>query len=157
MIPAISALASLAGAIISIFSRLEQSKQSGLDREAQRELQQAQHAHERALLDMKRSASVATYSKQGNPLFDRLWIEGNGLSNLGYEVVFEPVGDGYGLALLVDSETTLCVWVPPNYPSAVPRVLLKTSDNIDEIDFEDGAWRPEIFISDIIGAFVADT
>ena len=74
------------------------------------------------------------------------------LCGKGYDVTFDLVSDGYGLALFIKERLVLCFWLPPAYPQQAPKIFIMESREIDEIQFEDDAWQSNRNILEIVEA-----
>jgi hypothetical protein len=97
---------------------------------------------ERKRLPVRESARVLPLPPETDPRMQRLTAEAEALSDAGYEVLFEAVEDGFGVALPV-ADATLVVWYSSTFPSDPPLILIKTGDAIDRISYADDAWSPD--------------
>src|SRR5215207_9670726 len=106
MVIELAALSGLAGKIIDVWVVYSESKQKRLDREHQRELQRAQHKHERQLLKYKSkpNESALNIPDIDKDFLNRLTMEAGLLSEMGFDVVYEPLDGGYGLALTISKD-----------------------------------------------------
>jgi hypothetical protein len=153
MFPFFSSFATLAGSIIDIWAVLEERNQRELDREHQSLLQKAQHDHEKLLYNSTRRTDSETRSPRIEQTFlERLRIDALLLSRMGFEVVYEPIGKGYGVAIPASNDLILAFWISRDYPYEAPDVYVSTQRQIDKIAFEDDAWEENHTIADIVSA-----
>ena len=154
MIIEFAALAGLAGKIIDVCVVYSESKQKRLDREHQRELQKAQHKHERQLLKYKNNSheSALNVPDIDKDFLDRLTMEAEILSEMGFDVVYEPLDGGYGLALTISKDLTVALLIPLSYPNEAPLVLLKIASDIEQVDFAPDTWQAEHTIAEVVSA-----
>jgi hypothetical protein len=78
------------------------------------------------------------------------------LFQMGFEVVYEPIRDGYGLALIIDQDFTIAFWMPPDYPVMAPQVFIHSADMIDRIDFGLGAWEEDHTLAEVVSAITLE-
>lgn len=154
MFPIFSGLTRLAGSIIDVWNALEEREQRQLDREHQRWLQKAQHDHENLIHARASRPSPAdcSVSNLSDTFLERLTIEAILLSRMGVEIVYEPIGKGYGLAVPVTQDLILAFWLSISYPDQPPDVYMKTQRDIDKIEFEADAWEENHTIAEIVSA-----
>lgn len=155
MFPIFSGLTRLAGSIIDVWTTLDERAQRRLDREHQRRLQKAQHDHENLLQARSTRLSSADCSAPNlsDALLERLRIEAILLSGMGVEIVYEPIGKGYGLAVPVTQDLILAFWLSiSSYPDQPPDVYMKTPTDIEKIEFEADAWEENHTIAEIVSA-----
>jgi hypothetical protein len=153
-----SGFTTLAGSIIEVWVALEKRKQKQLDREYQRKLQKAQHDHD-LLLQRRNAAQVEDDSHDGSvnsPFLERLRVEAVFLSSMGFKVIYEPISDGYGLALPLSENLTLAFWMPPSYPNRAPEVYMRTPMEIEKIEFEPEAWQVDHTIAEVVSALTVE-
>jgi len=151
----IASIASLVNVVVSLYSRLEASRQSALDRESQRELQEARLRHD-AMINARKSEPTrhgANNSQLPARLMDRLNHEAMSLSQLGFHVIFEPVGAGLGLGLPVGGNC-VCFWIPPDYPMDPFDVYLIVDNRIDKVSFAGDAWKPSVTMTEVVLAIM---
>jgi hypothetical protein len=137
-----------------------------MEHDFQIRLQEAQHQHE-LLLERIRSheAGIPIKVVEANNNFPRhIRVEANDnfpeylnteaelLCSKGFDAVFDPVNDGYGLAIFIKEALVLCFWLPPAYPHQAPEVFVIESAEIDQIQFEGDAWQPERNILEVVEA-----
>ena len=158
MLSLFSGFTTLAGSIIEVWVVLEKRKQKQLDREHQRKLQKAQHEHE--LLIQRRNATQMEDDSDvvsvNGPFLERLRVEAVFLSSMGFKVIYEPLSDGYGLALPVSDNLTLAFWVPPSYPNLAPEIYMRTTTEIEKIEFEPDAWQADHTIAEVVLALTVE-
>jgi hypothetical protein len=154
MIIEFAALAGLAGKIINVWAVYSENKQKRLDREHQRELQKAQRKHERQLLKYKSKPheSALNIPDIDKDFLNRLTMEAGLLSEMGFDVVYEPLDAGYGLALTISKDLTVAFLIPLSYPNQAPLVFIKTASNIEQIDFAPDTWQAEHTIAEVVSA-----
>ncbi|WP_341739545.1 hypothetical protein [Microcoleus sp. CAWBG640] len=88
-----------------------------------------------------------------NPAFlARLELEAEALSKKGFEVVFEPVANGYGLVLSVDTNLSLVFWIPEQYPHQNPKIAIKNSSGLEPIEFSPNSWQKNYTLADLVDA-----
>lgn len=151
-------LTNLASSVIDIWLAFEQRKLGQLEREHRERLQRAQHEHELLLL-RRRAESAETKGQDviaNDPLMARLNGEAVLLSQMGFEVVYEPIRDGYGLALIIDQDFTIAFWMSPDYPVMSPQVFIHSADVIDRIDFVPGAWEEDHSLAEVVSAITVE-
>ncbi|MDM8542788.1 hypothetical protein QUF90_17065 [Desulfococcaceae bacterium HSG9] len=159
----ISSFTNFASTVIEAWKAWKGSKNKNLDQEQARILQEAQHNHEiflekfrfekELLLEKIKTESQASKLSPidlGNDFLERLEFEAEVLSNMDYVVIFEPVGDGYGLTLPMNPETVIVFWISNQYPQVEPQIFIKTNNTIDRIDFEAGVWEPYFTLGEIV-------
>jgi hypothetical protein len=158
LIPLFSGLTRLAGSIIDAWATLEKRSEGQLDREHQRQLQRAQHDHEKLLRRGKDSlASTESFVPNLSETYlERLRIEAILLSAMGYEVLYEPIGKGYGLAIPISDHLILAFWLSISYPDQAPDIYMKTQLEIDKIEFEGNAWEENHSIAEIVSAITLE-
>jgi len=125
-----------------------------LEREHQERLQRAQHEHELLLLRLK-TAPARTEARGtvgDGPFLARLNTDAALLFQMGFEVIYEPIRNGYGLALIIDENSTLAFWISPDYPVAAPHVFMHSADLIDRIEFVPGAWEEDHTLAEVVQA-----
>jgi hypothetical protein len=71
---------------------------------------------------------------------------------MGVEIVYEPIGKGYGLAVPVTQDLILAFWLSISYPDQAPDVYMKTQRDIDKIEFQADAWEENHTIAEIVSA-----
>lgn len=149
-----SGLTRLAGSIIDAWTVLEKRDQGQLNREHQRLLQKAQHDHEKLLRRDRNGLGRAEscVPNLSEAFVERLRIEATLLSAMGFEVLYEPIGKGYGLAVAVSDDLVLAFWLSISYPDHAPDVYMKTRSEIDKIEFEVNAWEENHSIAEIVSA-----
>ena len=159
---------SLAGSIVNVWRTFQEGRQRELDRHHSLRLMEMQHRHDRLLLELRQkqtlnvdvpmpnrevvvvsnarkrasvreTARVLPPPAETDPRMQRLTAEAEALSEAGYDVVFEAIEDGFGVALPV-AGNTLVVWYSPTFPSDPPLILIKTGDAIDSISYAEDAW-----------------
>lgn len=151
MFPIISTLSDLASKVIDIWKALKESEDKKLDREHQLKLQDAQHKHER--LRERQLQDIQLKQEIEKEFLERLAVEAELLSLMGFDVIFEPVGNGYGVALPVRNQKQILVfWLSIQYPNQPPKVLLRTTHSIEQIEFEEGAWQDDRTLAEIASA-----
>jgi len=168
----IEGVVSLAGSIVNVWRTFREERQREIDRRHSLQLMEMQHRHDLLLLELrqkqtsyidvpvvKQEVTVVPETRRRRPVrfetahvlppsaetdsrMQRLTVEAEALSNAGYDVVFEAVEDGFGVALPV-ADSTLVVWYSPTFPSDPPLILIKTGDTIDRISYADDAWSPD--------------
>jgi len=149
----IDAGARLAKTIIDIWRTRKELRQRELDRTHQRQLQKAQHEHELYMETVKSKPPKKYKASEidiDENLLKRFNEEAELLSIMGFSTVFEPIGNGFGLAIPINTKNVIAFWLPPNYPDEAPRVFSATAEAIDEIKFSDNAWNKDIMMSDVI-------
>lgn len=77
------------------------------------------------------------------------------LTHVGYDVIYELVEDGYGLALPLQDDLILAFWIPPRYPAARPGIFLATDERVESVYFDQAEWDSDYFLIDIVDAIVA--
>lgn len=154
MVIELAALSGLAGKIIDVWVVYSESKQKRLDREHQKELQKAQHKHERQLLKYKSNPheSALNIPDIDKDFLNRLTMEAGLLSEMGFDVVYEPLDGGYGLALTISKDLTVAFLIPLSYPKQAPSVFLKTASDIEQVDFAPNTWQTEHTIAEVVSA-----
>jgi len=75
---------------------------------------------------------------------------------MGFDVVYERIRDGYGLALIIEQGLTLAFWISPDYPAEAPQVFMYSADVIDRIDFVPGAWEEPHTIAEVVRAIILE-
>jgi hypothetical protein len=144
--------------VIDIWSLFERRKLGHLEREHRERLQRAQHEHE--LLLLRRRAEYAQTEGRdviGNdPFMARLNSEAILLFQMGFEVVYERIREGYGLALIIDQDFTIAFWMSPGYPVVAPQVFIHSADVIDRIDFVPGAWEEDHKLAEVVRAITLE-
>ncbi len=159
----ISGLSVLASNLINSWRILDARQQRCLDREHQRFLQQEQQKHERALAETRPERHVVIIStppayippaKKNESLLLRMRLEAEQLSDLGFVVVYEPMGTGYALALPIGDCITFGFYLSHRYPYEAPIVLLHKYEHIEPITFPSGKWIPEITMATIVGNII---
>jgi hypothetical protein len=168
----IEGMVSLAGSIVDIWRTFREGRQSEIAHRHALRLMEMQHRHDLLLLELRQkqtsyidvpvmsrefgvvpetrkrlsvrgqTAHVLPPPPETDLRMQRLTIEAEALSDAGYDVVFEAVEDGFGVALPV-AGSTLVVWYGPTFPSDPPLILIKTGNAIDRISFADDAWSPD--------------
>jgi hypothetical protein len=156
----LTGLTALAGTCIKAWQVLQERRQRRLDREQQQQLQEAQHRHELALAAAKAKEPNLTFISvtlessaalnTDDLLLSRLQMEAERLSELGFDVAYECIGDSYGLALPLGDSLTFAFLIPPSYPSQAPLVVMRKDSDLEHISFAPGAWQPDIMIADIV-------
>lgn len=158
MFPLFSGVATLAGSIIDVWAVLEERRERHLDREHLLRLQKAQHVHD--LLVQRQSSNLAFESPRITHLSDtfleRLRIEAILLSRLGFDIVYEPIGKGYGLAVPVSDTAIVAFWLSTAYPDQAPDIYLKTQREIERIEFEENAWEESHSMAEIVSAMALE-
>jgi hypothetical protein len=153
-----SGLTKLASSVIDIWLLFEQRKLGQLEREHRERLQRAQHEHE--LLLLRRKAEPARTEARGaigpDSFMARLNKDAILLFQMGFEVVYEPIRDGYGLALIIDQDFTIAFWMSPDYPVMAPQVFIHSADVIDRIDFGLGAWEEDHTLAEVVSAITLE-
>ena len=81
---------------------------------------------------------------------DRLTVEANLLSDMNFDIVYESVGDGYGLTLPIQRNKILVVWLSNNYPNLAPSIYETDGIDICKIEFAPEVWRSYYNIKDIV-------
>lgn len=163
--PIISSLTRLASTVIEVWKAWKDANDRHLDRVHQEKLQRHQHQHELLienirikkdlLLERIRSENQTSGSPSNSvedALIARLEFEARILSEMDYDVIFEPVSDGYGLALLIKPNYVLVFWISNRYPEVEPRIYINTKNRIDRIDFAAGVWNPLFTLAEIVQA-----
>jgi hypothetical protein len=147
----ISAVGGLAKGVIEIWKTHQSSRESALLREHQMSLELARQKHEVAV-ERLRKGTLPTEEVPDTAYFRRLESEAASLSSLPLEVIFEPVGDGYGVGLPISSDLILAVWLSPKYPEKAPAVFLQQGGELSMIEFSPDAWNPELTLADVVAA-----
>lgn len=168
----ITALGTLAKVTYDVWQRMEENKQKELDREAERLLQKAEHTHQLEIEKMRRvkaeseshPTSVPTSHDLAVPdsidiapaYLSRLNTDATALSAIGFDVVFETVGSGYGIALTQDQweKQAIVFWLSEDYPRCPPLVLVRNGSRIERIEFESDAWSEATLLADIATALL---
>lgn len=155
MIIEFAALAGLAGKIIDVWVVYNEGQHKRLDREYQRDLQRAQHEHERVLLThkSKRGQSASNIPDIDKDFLHRLNMEAELLSDMGFDVIYEPLDEGYGVALTLSDDLTIAFLISLLYPSQAPLVFLKTDSEIEQIEFAPSSWQAEHTLAEVVSAF----
>lgn len=152
-------VANLASTIIEIWLIKEKSRQGQLERDHQYQLQRAQHEHE-LLLHKLRTGQIRDDSNSqylDDSFLERLRQEAITLSSMGYDVIYEPMTEGYSVALPFRGDSTLAFWLLPSYPNEPPQVFIKTPEDLEKIEFAPGAWKTNLSIADIVRALTIDS
>jgi hypothetical protein len=86
----------------------------------------------------------------------RLEVDAKSLDQIGFDVLFETIGNGYGIALTKDEwqSQAIVFWLSPEYPKQPPLVLVKKKSAIDRIEFDADAWSNQILLSDVTTALL---
>lgn len=157
MIVEFTTLTSLAGNIINIWTVYNTRKQKALDRVHQNTLQKSQHKHERMLHEARiRKADNKIYIPNINQrLLERLNMEASALSSMNFDVLYESIADGYGVAFQISNNVTLAFWVSPLYPNQPPKVYIRTPTEVEKIEFAPDTWLPAYTIAEIVLALTA--
>jgi hypothetical protein len=147
----ISAVGGLAKGVIEIWKTHQSSRESALLREHQMRLELARHKHEVAI-EKLRKGTLPIEEVPDTDYFRRLESEAALLSSFPLEVIFEPVGDGYGVGLPISSDLILAVWLSLEYPAKAPTVFLQQGGELSMIEFSPDSWEPDLTLVDVVAA-----
>lgn len=104
--------------------------------------------------------SLPVVLEANSPLLRRLQQEAEELAAMNYEVIYECVDDGYGLALPIASDVLVGFVIPPNYPDRAPLVLVKHGSALEQVPFGQDSWYPEfhfsIILAQLMPVYVSD-
>lgn len=156
----VNAGASLANLIFNLWKTRRQARDKAYQRELDRnvlgEIQETRRQHEALISNLKAEKTQATVTEQQHytGVLQYLCEESVLLAAMGFDVIFEPVGNGYGLALLIDADLTLALWIPPEYPQGPPEILVASSEGIDEIELNAEIWETDMMLADIVLAII---
>jgi hypothetical protein len=158
MVIEFAALAGLACKIIEVWIAYNEGKQKYLDRELQRELQRERHRHEVMINNYRKSKNNISSNMVDidKSLLDRLTMEAALLSTMGFDIIYETVKNGYGLALIISDDLTLAFWILPSYPNDSPQVYIKFKTDVDMVTFGNDVWETDHTISDIVSAITVE-
>ena len=155
----ITGLTSLAGTVIELWKIYRDSQENKINRQHQKNLQDAHHEHEILLENFRndKNSFDEILNLDDSIFFDdelikRLNWEALKLDEMGMDVIYEPISTGYGLALLIDKRKTIVFWLSDNYPSKEPKILINIDNKIENITFEDGVWDNNFALADIVNA-----
>jgi hypothetical protein len=147
----ISAVGGLAKGVIEIWKTHHSSRESALQREHQTRLELARHKHEVAI-ERLRKGTLPTEEVPDTDYFRRLESEAALLSSFPLEIIFEPVGDGYGVGLPISRDLILAVWLSLEYPEKAPTVFLQQGEELSMIEFSPDSWEPDLTLVDVLSA-----
>lgn len=138
--------------------KIDEKHEKELDRLHQEKLQAAQHEHEITLLERKNQASFIQNRPirpqiSVDPYLDRLYQDAVRLGEKGYNVLYEPVEDGYGLALSLN-ESLFAFILLNSYPVSAPKIFELETMVVSEITFGENAWISDLFLIDVVEALV---
>ena len=116
-----------------------------------RDIQQEQRKfYER---EVRRRAEEEAQRERERIFLERLRVEAIELSEMGFEVVFEEVDNGYCLVLPLKEDLILIFSISRQYPYQPPIVLKKTPSDLMQIEFEHDAWQTDFSLAQIVSAF----
>ncbi len=158
-------LTNFLGKIYDGWRFLQENRERNLNREQERYILDARNRHELVLLEARRNieptitlisvpSENAVEIDSDNFLLLRLQKEAQKLAEMGFDIIYECVRDGYGLALPVDDDLVFGFLIPPDYPTEAPTILVKQGTTLEEIPFEDGAWSSTFMFVDILTQLV---
>ena len=79
-------------------------------------------------------------------------VEAELLCNKGFNVIADPINEGYALAVFVRTDFTVAFWLPSPYPHEPPTVYVITPLVMEHIPFEDGTWEANRNLIEVIDA-----
>jgi hypothetical protein len=110
------------------------------------------HSFGLTLWDSKLHESALNIPDIDKDFLNRLTMEAGLLSEMGFDVVYEPLDAGYGLALTISKDLTVAFLIPLSYPNQAPLVFIKTASNIEQIDFAPDTWQADHTIAEVVSA-----
>lgn len=90
-----------------------------------------------------------------NSLIKRLEEESDVFSHMGFDINLIPQEKGYVLAVSKGNDWQFAFWIPPNYPSQPPKVFIQNGEVMEPITFEDGVWRSDCSLPEIVSAIIS--
>jgi len=151
----ISTFGALAKSVMELWNTHSASRDSALLRDHQMRIELAREAHEVAM-ERLRKGTLPTQDVPDNEYFRRLGAEAALLSSFPVKVIFEPIGDGYGVALPISKGLTIALWLSPLFPKEPPMTILQSGNEINMIEFSPGAWEPNLSLLDVVTAVCGD-
>lgn len=146
----ISGAVGFAQVVARVWSRVNEGQQRQLDREHQLNLQRERFAFAAHIEELRTRTPASDLSDE---LRRRLEVEATALHRLGYDPIFEPYGEGYGVAVPLSPDDAVAFWLPPSFPDTPPQVLVKLGDAMDEVAFEGSSWSENVFLlADVVEA-----
>lgn len=147
---------------------MSQTQLAQMEHEFQLQLQEARHQHEILLENIRSHNSIPpitvvldagkhipmppVYIEAATNIPDYLNLEAALLCNNKFNVVVDPINEGYAVAVCVRDDYTIAFWLPPAYPNKPPTVFAITSLILEQIQFEDYAWEPTRKLIEVVDA-----
>lgn len=144
---------------------LKENRERQLDRDQQRYLQEEQHTYELALMNARSAVKPhntlisVTLEKTVDLdtehfLLLRLQEDAQKLTEVGFDIIYECLDNGYGLALPIDNDLVFGFLIPSNYPTEAPTVLVRQGIFLEEIPFGPDSWHSTFMLIDIVEQLV---
>lgn len=102
-----------------------------------------------------KSESTGYVLPTSSSLIKRLEAESEALSKMGFDISIIAKDQGYVLTVSNENDLHFSFWIPPDYPTQSPEVFMKTGNLIEPITFEEGVWRNDCSLEDILSAIIS--
>lgn len=152
---AIGTVGTLASVLIQLWREFRPVRATAVSEAALRRLEIARREHTaeiRALRDTVLTVRPKSLGCEEKGRENRLEEEARYLNAMGFDVIFEEVDHGYGLAIPLSAESALVLWISEHYPSSAPTVVIWEPPVIDSIEFSEGSWSEDRYLAEIVAA-----